>query len=122
MPFQRGQILLAHVDDGHGNRKQRPVVVVMPPEDIVPGEPLRVICVSTQIDDPIPSHHVPLPWMRPRHPRTGLDKPNVAKCDWPAVVAESDVIKPLGFVPSDHLAKIRDAITRLRDPDANREE
>ena len=82
MPYEYGQIILVPVADGRGNVKPHPAVVVSPSDQIVPGAKLRVVCVSTQLEDPCPSHHIPLPWQRPRHPRTGLNKANVAKCNW----------------------------------------
>ena len=51
-----GQILFAHVDDGRGHSKPHPVVIVAPDDEIVLGEPIRVVCVSTQVEDPCPSH------------------------------------------------------------------
>jgi hypothetical protein len=76
-----GQIVLANVSDGHGNTKNRPVVIVTPTEEITEDRGIVAVCISTQIEDPTPLEHVKLPWSRPRHPRTGLNRPNVAKCD-----------------------------------------
>jgi hypothetical protein len=73
-----------------------------------------VVCVSTQIEDPYPPYHVPLPWPRPHHPRTGLNKPNVAKGNWLARVDQGDVIKVLGFAPPRHLARIEEELRKLR--------
>jgi hypothetical protein len=56
---------------------------------------------------------VPLPWKRPRHPKTGLNKPNVAKCNWLARVDQGDVIKILGFAPPQHLAEIEEQLKKL---------
>ncbi len=113
MPFEYGQIILVPVADGRGNIEPHPAVILSPTDQIVPGEKLRVVCVSTQLEDPRPSHHIPLPWQRPRHPRTGLNKPNVAKCNWLARVDQGDVIKVLGFVPPGHLARIEQELRNL---------
>jgi hypothetical protein len=82
MPFEYGQIILVPVADGHGNIKPHPAVILSPSDQIGPGATLRVVCVSSQVEEPCPDHHIPLPWQRPHHPRTGLNKPNVAKCNW----------------------------------------
>ncbi len=89
MSFEYGQIILVPVADGLGNSKPHPAVILSPTDQIKPGIELRVICVSTQIEVPCPPHHIPLPWQRPRHPKTGLNKPNVAKCNWLARVART---------------------------------
>lgn len=108
-----GQIVLARVDDGRGNDKPHPVVVVTPDDQIVPGEPLRVVAISTQVEQPIPPHHVELPWQRPHHPKTGLNKPNVAKCDWLTTIEETRVIRAMGHVPPDRMVAIGAALKAL---------
>jgi hypothetical protein len=95
MPLEYGQIVLAHVSDGHF--KARPVVMLTPTNAILPSEPIEVACVSTHIERPMPPHHIPLPWHRGRHPRTGLDKPNVVKCDWLARIDQTEIIRAWGL-------------------------
>jgi hypothetical protein len=114
MSFEYGQIILVPVPDGHGNAEPHPAVTVSPTDQIVPGGKLRVVCVSTQIEDPCPPHHVPLPWQRPHHPKTGLNKPNVAKCNWLARIDGGDVIKVLGFAPPRQLARIEEELRKLK--------
>ncbi len=113
MTFEYGQIILAPFDDGHGNTKIRPTLIISPNDQILPGGPLRVVCISTQIEDPCPSYHVKLPWQNPRHPRTGLNKPNVAKCDWREQIGPAAVIRVLGFAPAAHLARIEEELGKL---------
>ena len=115
MTFEYGQIILVPVPDGHGHVKPHPAVIVTPTEQVGPGVMLRVVCVSTQVEDPCPLFHVPLPWQRPRHPRTGLNKPNVAKCNWLARVDQDDVIQVLGFVPARELARVEEELRKLRE-------
>jgi mRNA-degrading endonuclease toxin of MazEF toxin-antitoxin module len=115
MPYEYGQIVLVPVADGHGNIKPHPAVILSPSDQIVPGATLRVVCVSSQVEDPCPDHHIPLPWQRPHHPRTGLNKPNVAKCNWLARIDQGDVIKVLGFAPPRQLAAIEQELRRLAD-------
>jgi PemK-like, MazF-like toxin of type II toxin-antitoxin system len=113
MSFEYGQIILVPVADGRGNVEPHPAVIVSPNDPIPPGEKLRVVCVSTLLEDPCPPHHIPLPWQRPRHPKTGLNKPNVAKCNWLVRVDQADVIKVLGFAPPGHLARISQELIKL---------
>jgi PemK-like, MazF-like toxin of type II toxin-antitoxin system len=101
------------VADGHGNIKPHPAVILSPSDQIVPGATLRVVCVSSQVEDPCPDHHIPLAWQRPHHPRTGLNKPNVAKCNWLARIDQGDVINVLGFAPPRQLARIEEELRRL---------
>lgn len=114
MPFEFGQIILAPVADGRGHVKPHPAVIVTPTDQIVTGDGIRVVCISTQVEAPSPTYHIPLPWKRPRHPKTGLNKPNVAKCNWLARVEPGDVIAILGFAPPGHLARIEEALKALR--------
>jgi hypothetical protein len=113
MPYEYGQIILVPVADGRGNVEPHPAVILSPTDQIVPAAKLRVVCVSSQLEDPCPPHHIPLPWQRPRHARTGLNKPNAAKCNWLALVDQGDVIKVLGFAPPRHLARIEQELRRL---------
>jgi mRNA-degrading endonuclease toxin of MazEF toxin-antitoxin module len=114
MTLEYGQIVFVPVPDGHGNVKPHPAVILSPNEEIAAGGKVRVVCVSTQIQDPCPAHHVRLPWHRPRHPRTGLNEPNVAKCDWLARIDPGDVIRVLGFAPAPQLARIETELQKLR--------
>lgn len=108
-----GQIVLVNVSDGHGNRKNRPVVIVTPTSEIAPDGNIVAVCISTQIEDPMSPEHVKLPWSTPRHPRTGLNKPNVAKCDWTVSFLVSDVIKVMGTAPYNAMSDIARALARL---------
>lgn len=115
--YQYGQIVQANAPDHNGNWKIRPVVIITPTDEIVSDEPIIVICVSTQIERPIPEHHVKLPWQRGRHPRTGLDQENVAKCNWMAIIYERDIMYQRGFAPSAQLAKINEILSRIESGD-----
>jgi mRNA-degrading endonuclease toxin of MazEF toxin-antitoxin module len=120
MPREYGQIVLAPVPDGHGHIKIRPVVILTPTEEIRPGDPIEVACVTTDIERPTPPHHIPLPWHRARHPRTGLDKPNVVKCDWLALIDEAEIIREMGIVPGPQMIMIAEALRRLAETDQER--
>ena len=61
MPFEYGQIILVPVPDGHGNAEPHPAVILSPTHQIGSGARLRVVCVSSQVEDPWPAYHVSLP-------------------------------------------------------------
>ena len=68
MPLRYGQIVRASVSDGHGNTKIRPVVIVTPTDDLAADLPIQAVCVTTQIEDPMPPEHILLPWSHPSTP------------------------------------------------------
>jgi hypothetical protein len=72
----------------------------------VEGADVVAVCVSTQVEYPIPPEHVELPWSRPRHPRTGLNEPNVAECNWTVSFPISAVDRLLGHVPTGQMRAI----------------
>jgi len=117
-PFRYGQIVLANVSDGHGHTKTRPVVIVTPTADIIRDEPILAVCISTQIKRPMPAEHVPIPWSNPRHPRTGVNKPNVAKCNWVVSVLSEDIIEVRGIVPAKPMGQIDAVLKRLESDEA----
>jgi hypothetical protein len=88
--------------------------VTSPTADIVEDKPILAVCVSTEVQNPIPSEHVALPWANPRHPRTGLNKPNVAKCNWLASISAASIIEVKGIVPAKQMAEIDVILRRLK--------
>ena len=116
MPLEFGRIVLAHVRDGHGNIKPHPAVIITSTAKLSAGAPIRVVCISTQVPSPLPSYHVPIPWQRPWHPRTGLNKPNVAKCDWIETIAPDNILRELGIVPAAQMARLQSELQKL-DPE-----
>jgi mRNA-degrading endonuclease toxin of MazEF toxin-antitoxin module len=111
-PPRYGQIVLARVGDGHGNFKTRPVVIVTRSDEFEEDELFEAVCISTHIDHPLPSEHVELPWHRSGHPRTGLDRRNVAKCNWVVEIHRSEVVKVLGDAPAAKMIEISEALKR----------
>jgi hypothetical protein len=71
-------VLVADMLDPHGrNPKDRPCVIVTDPEAIPEGRQL-VVAISTVLPAILPDDYVLLPWQRPYHPKTGLNKRNAA--------------------------------------------
>jgi hypothetical protein len=120
MPLEYGQIVLAPVPDGRGHIKIRPVVILTSIDEIRPGEALQVACITTHVETPIQPDHIPLPWHRGRHPRTGLDKPNVVKCNWLAQIDPADIIRVMGIIPGPQMIMIAAALRRLAETDDDR--
>lgn len=94
----QGQIVLADVPGAQHN--PRPVVVVRPPAGNDPNDILFVTGISSQIDDPLPAHHILLPFHPRGHPRTGLAKRCVAKCDWTLTIERTRIVGTKGLVPT----------------------
>ena len=107
MLLRCGTIVWAIVADPTGrNHKRWPVVIVTPTSEIVPGQALDAVAVTSHIPPSLPETSVELPWHAQGHPRTGLFKRCIARCDWLLTLAESDVLKVGGIVPDPELRRI----------------
>jgi hypothetical protein len=58
------------------------LLVVSPTDELGEGLLFKVVAITTFIPDPMPDDHVLIPYQRPRHPRTALDKRAAAVCSW----------------------------------------
>lgn len=110
-----GEIVLvsALLDPQGRNPKDRPAVIVTPTGEIDPALAFQVVAVTTLLPDPLPDDHVLLPWQRPRHPRTGLNRRCAAVASWLARVDEARVIRSVGVVPGRQLLEIAAVLDRL---------
>jgi mRNA-degrading endonuclease toxin of MazEF toxin-antitoxin module len=109
-------VVVADMLDPQGRHpKDRPCVVVTQPESTPEGWQL-VVAISTRLPDPLPNDHVLLPYMNPRHPRTGLDKRNAAIGGWVEVIEESRIIRKLGHVPGKQIKALTEILARLYPP------
>lgn len=113
-PYAHGDIVLvAGLLDPQGrNPKDRPCVVITNPESRTEGRQF-VVAISTVLPDPLPDDHVLLPYMNPRHPKTGLNKRNAAIGRWVGEVDESQIIRKLGFVPGKQIRALAEILARL---------
>jgi mRNA-degrading endonuclease toxin of MazEF toxin-antitoxin module len=107
--FQFGQIILAHMSDGHGHTKDRPSLIISSDEANDRGEDLQVIAITTKIEYPCPPYHVII---QPEA-ANGLGAPSVAKCTWVRDVPQNKVIKSLGYLDEGILKAIVDAFDKL---------
>jgi mRNA-degrading endonuclease toxin of MazEF toxin-antitoxin module len=107
-----GSVVWIKCDDPQGrNRKVRPVVVLTAAADIAAGSPVIGVAVTTDLPKPLPATHVPLPWSRPKHPRTSLTGPCAAHCGW-AVSVPADAV-PAGHILGPALRQIVDKVAAL---------
>jgi hypothetical protein len=114
-PLQRGRIVLVNIPDPQGrNPKDRPVVIVTATDEITDQDSFFGVAISGKIEKPLPQSCVRLPWDRRGHPRTGLSKPSVARCDWLVEIGSKNVTKMLGFVPDKQLQQIIDIVDKLQ--------
>jgi mRNA-degrading endonuclease toxin of MazEF toxin-antitoxin module len=106
-------IVDALLDPKGQNPKNRPAVIVTPSAELAEGRPIFVIAITTTLPEPLPNDYIPLPWSRPRHPRTGLNERNAAVGHWLAHVEESRIIRVIGRTPAAQLNMIVAALERL---------
>ncbi len=71
-PPRLGSVVWAELEDANGYRKVRPAVVVTPTGDITAGRAVRVVAITTRLQNPLPDDHVLLPWDRQGKARSGL--------------------------------------------------
>lgn len=120
--IRQGQICWMSVNDGRGNTKRRPVVVLTRDCDIVLDTEIVVVAVSTQIPDPPRSREVILPhggsWP---HPTTRLHKRCAAVCDWLCRVRPSDLEPTDGYVPGKTMLRIIEAVRECGDNSPGRD-
>ena len=107
IPLRRGCIVWVEVTDPRGaNPKCRPVVLLTRDAEIVPGALLQGAAITTFIDPALAEISVPLPWDRNGHPKTGLNKPNVALCNWVVTFTADKIEEVAGIVPGKYLIRI----------------
>jgi mRNA-degrading endonuclease toxin of MazEF toxin-antitoxin module len=118
--FKRGDIVIVFdLLDPRGNTpKNRPCVLLSPPERIEAGGPLDVVAMTTLLPDPLPFDHVLLPWHQQGHPRTGLNKRNAAVCTWLVQIEASRIDHKIGHTPGKQLLQIAAILQSLRGDEA----
>jgi mRNA-degrading endonuclease toxin of MazEF toxin-antitoxin module len=104
--FQFGQIIEAYLSDGHGHTKARPALIISNDNENDQGEDLLIIAITTQIENPCPPYHVVIAARSMASPGTGLSATCVAKCNWVREVAQTKVIRSLGYLDDDLMTEI----------------
>ena len=110
-----GSVVWTEFADPNGHRKVRPAVVVsIKPND--KGEQLaRLVAVTTQIPEPLPSDYVLLPWSAQGKVRTSLRKKSAAVTAWVESLPLEDIDRVVGTLPPAILIEILTKIEPLPD-------
>ena len=95
MKLSYGSIIWKLINDEFGrNPKCRPIIVVTPNEQIHQDGTVVVVVCTTSVPIAIDGVHVPIPWHRDKHPRTGLRVQTWAKCQWIETIPVSELNQP----------------------------
>jgi mRNA-degrading endonuclease toxin of MazEF toxin-antitoxin module len=86
-----------------GNDKTRPLVVITATDEIHPGMPFAVICISTKGEKYPSVYNVPIPggdrMMRIPHDSHAI-------CEWKRYIKEKDISGFLGTMHAEYLADV----------------
>ncbi len=116
-----GSVAWAELEDDNGFGKVRPVVIVTPTSEIVPGKSVRVVAITTRLPPILPDDHVLLPWDAQGKARSGLRRRCAAVASWQAEVPVDCVRQVVGILPptivDEVLAKVAATLTRPEEAD-----
>jgi len=112
----RGRIIKADVLDPQGrNRKRRPLVIITPTEEILPGQSFWGVAITSAVSRPLPDDCVALPFHAQGKSKTRLKTFCAAKCSWlQRIEHEEDICEYLGFVPDKQLLEILKKVDALQ--------
>jgi mRNA-degrading endonuclease toxin of MazEF toxin-antitoxin module len=116
-PLSQGRIVWVELLDPQGrNSKRRPAVVLTPTAEIRSDGEVVVAALSSQIDQSPPEVSVEIPWHRDGHPRTKLNRRNVAVCSWLVAVSVASIRADDfgGIVPFAQMARILEIVRSLQ--------
>lgn len=109
--LRQGRIVWAELLDPQGrNPKVRMAVIITPTTEIRADDDVIVVAVTSQTDAAPPDVCVELPWHRDGHPRTKLNRRNVAVCTWLVTIPVAEIRSLSGHVPTPELLRIIDII------------
>lgn len=112
--IEQGRIVWAVLPSSdRKSQKHRPAVILTSTRDIVPGEPLVAVALSTTFDEPLGPECVRLPWNRSGAVRTRLRKPTVAVCNWLVELDAEDIEQFGGIVPVKEMREIVQKVERM---------
>lgn len=103
----QGRIVWVEMLDPQGrNPKVRPAVVLTDTAEIRSDGVVVVVAVTSQVDSAPADLCVELPWHRDGHPRTKLNRRNVAVCNWLATIPATEIRSVGGQVPVGEMRRI----------------
>jgi mRNA-degrading endonuclease toxin of MazEF toxin-antitoxin module len=108
-----GQIVEAMIDNGQGETKPRPAVIIDSDDTCNNGEPIMVVAISKRPRIPCPYFHIEVHTSYTVDPTTGLNFPCWAKCDWVRFLEPRRIIRSRGHMPDNLLELIVDAYDEL---------
>ena len=117
--FSYGQIVLAYISDGKGRTKGRPCVVISSDRANDLGEPL----LNGRDHGGLPRtppfvSHITTLETRTVSGLSGLNKPCVAKCNWPREIDQHKVVKSVGSLDIAIMDRIVAEFDRLYEDEA----
>jgi mRNA-degrading endonuclease toxin of MazEF toxin-antitoxin module len=103
--YAQGDIVFARFLDADGRAcvDPHPAMILIRTDRIADTNPVWVAAISSTYSEPLRDGWKKLPWAPGGHPRTGLWKDCVLKCDWRATVEKSAIIRKLGAVSTETL-------------------
>lgn len=105
--LKQGRIVYTVVFDLRGgNPKRRPVILLTPPDQVPPGEPLIGVAVSTQPKDPLPDECVRLPSNARKQGSSRLPERCAAVCNWAVAFHEASIEAVGGIIYGELLFEI----------------
>ncbi len=93
-----GSVAWAELEDANGFSKVRPVVVVTPTAEIVPGKSVRVVAITTRRPATLPNDHVPAALGPAREGGPGLRRRFAAVASWQAEIPVGCVQQVVGIL------------------------
>jgi mRNA-degrading endonuclease toxin of MazEF toxin-antitoxin module len=113
-----GEVVNALLDDGAGELKVRPAIVVDRDADSRVDSSVIVIAITTSEQRKSrPFYHVKVHGTNTRDPVTGLVAPSWAKCNWPRQISFTDIRSRRGHLPDVLADKIAEIYDRLCEDD-----
>ena len=111
-----GSLIYAEVPDPAGrNPKRRPLLIVTPSDALETGREIFCVAITSQIPDPLTEDMIELPWSRHCHPRTKLNRPLIARCDWIEKITVTDDLTEIGYATDSVLERIEHRLRQLDD-------
>ena len=101
------------IPDPRGVRKDRPVLVLTPTDEIADAELIVGAAIATSFPEPPPYTHIALPWAADGSVKTGLRRRSAAVCNW-LVKLEPGKIEPVkGYLDARRLADVMGRVIQL---------